>query len=100
MISTYQIDATNGDHLIPYTSHAMDRLVSISYHQTPTAGTIDVMARPFGRTDFIAVDGAAAIPATAEKSFTVSYPMAEFKFTLTGVTGGTMVNITIAEGVA
>lgn len=96
----YTIDAVDGDHILKYSSYAMDRLVSIRYHQFPSAGTIDVMARPFGRTDFIAVDGASAIPATAEKSFTISYPLAELKFTLSGMSGGSLVHITIAEGVA
>lgn len=100
MVSTYEFPATNGPHIVPHNSLAMDRTVSISYHTTPTAGAITASARPFGRGGYIPIDGASLISAEAEATFTVSYPMADMMLTLTGVAGGTLITVTIADGVA
>lgn len=100
MVSVYEIPATDGSHIVPHNSVAMDRTVSISYHTTPSGGAISASARPFGRNDYIPIDGASSISAEEESTFTVSYPMADMMLTLTGVIGGTLITVTIADGVA
>lgn len=100
MVTSYEVPAVDGQHIIPHNSVAMDRTVSISYHAVPSAGSISVSARPYGRSEYIPVDGASAIPATAESTFTASYPMADMRLTLSGVTGGTLIVVTVADGVA
>lgn len=98
MISTYQIDAIDGDHLVPHNSAAMNRTISIGFHETPTAGTVEIKARPFGRSEFLPIEGSPAFSAEAENTIICAYPIAELMLTLSGVAGGTLIYVTVADG--
>lgn len=98
MISNYQIDAIDGDHSVPHSSAAMNRTISINFHEAPTAGTIEIKARPFGRSEFLSIEGAPAFSAEAENTISCAYPIAELMFTLSGVSGGTLIYVTVADG--
>lgn len=95
----YTIDATDGVHVIPYSSYAMNRAVSFSYHSPITGGTIELKARPFGRSDFLSIEDAPAFSAEEEKTITLAYPVAELQVTQAGITGGSLIFVTVAEGV-
>lgn len=95
----YTIQASDGVTLIPYSSNAMNRTISFKYHQPITGGTIEVKARPFGRTEFLPIEDAPAFSAEEEKTISLSYPVAEIQVTQLGVSGGSIIYITIADGV-
>jgi hypothetical protein len=97
MISQYQIPAENGSYELPFQSIALNRMVSISYTTNPTSGTVKVEAMPYGRTNYMPIDGAGEISATSESSFTMSYPVKSVKVTLSGFSGGNLVNIAFAD---
>lgn len=94
----YTIDAVDGDVTVPYSSYAMNRTVSFMYHTPITGGTIELKARPFGRSDFLPIEDSPAFSAEEEKTITLSYPVAELQVTQAGIIGGSLIFITIAEG--
>lgn len=94
----FTIQASNGVTLIPYSSHAMNRTISFKYHKPITGGTIEVKARPFGRSEFLSIDGAPAFPASSENTITISYPVAELQVAQADITGGSIIFLTVAEG--
>ena len=94
----YTIDAVDGVVTVPYSSYAMNRAVSFRYHAPITGGTIELKARPFGRSDFLSIEYAPAFSAEEEKTITLSYPVAELQVTQAGIVGGSIIFITIAEG--
>jgi hypothetical protein len=93
----FTIPTDDGVYLIPFSSRASDRTISIRYHTMPTGGTVDILARPIGRTDFIAIDGVDPFSAEGERTISCAYPLAELKVTLSGMAGGTVAIITIAD---
>jgi len=95
----FTIDAVDGVTVVPYSSHAMNRMISFRPHSDVTAGTIEVKARPFGRSNYLTIDGVAAFTATSEISFTVSYPIADIEVTISGISGGNVIYLTIEDGV-
>jgi hypothetical protein len=95
----YTITAASGVTLLPYSSEAMNRLISVRYHTPITGGTIEIKARAPGRTDFLAVEDAPAFSAEEEKTITLAYPVAELQVTQAGITGGSLIFITVADGV-
>lgn len=94
----FTIAAENGVHLIPFSSKAMNRALSIRYHTPATAGIIELKARPFGRTEFIQIEGADQISAEEEKTITIGYPLAEIQLTIAGIEGGSLIYVTIVDG--
>lgn len=93
----FTIPTDDGVYLIPFSSRASDRTISIKYHTLPTGGTVEIKARPIGRTTFISIDGAAPFSAEEEKTISCAYPVAELQVTLSGMSGGTVAIITVAD---
>ena len=94
----FTIPATNGVNLIPFSSRAMNRTVSFKYHTMPTGGSIEVKARPIGRTEFISIDDAPPFSAESEKTIAIGYPVGEIEVIITGIVGGTVIYVTISDG--
>lgn len=95
----YKIPAASGTATLPYSSNAMNRVISFRYHTPITGGTIELKARAPGRTEFLAIEDAPAFSAEAEKTITLAYPVAELQVTQAGITGGSLIFVTVTEGV-
>lgn len=95
----YTIPAASGVTLLPYRSDSMNRLISVRYHTPITGGTIEIKARPPGCTEFLAIEDAPAFSAEEEKTISLAYPVDELQVTIAGTTGGSLVFVTVVEGV-
>lgn len=95
----YTIDAINGTYTIPHSSYALDRVISIRPHTQLASGTAEIKARPFGRSEFMQISGAESLDLTQEHSVSAAYPMAELQVVISGASGGTVIFVTIADGV-
>lgn len=93
-----ELPCVDGTYEIKQGSNAMNHVLSVSYHETPAAGKMTINARPFGRTEFLPIEGASGLDITREFSINFAYPFSELQFVISGSSGGTVFYVVMEDG--
>lgn len=98
---TYKQAVSTGVFPIKDSSPFLNRTLSIAWEGgvKPSSGAISVQARPFGRTDFIPIDGASNLSVSSEHTITFSYPYDELRLICASIAGAATVIVSIQEAV-
>lgn len=97
---TYKQAVSTGTFPIKDSSPFLNRTLSLAWEGAkPSSGTISVQARPFGRTDFIPIDGASGLSVSSEHTITFSYPYDELRLVCASIVGAATVVVSIQEAV-